>query len=729
MKTVRSRRKKSTPYNFVATCGAGLENIVKEEIISFGGHEVKTTPGAVSWQAIKLTSAYRACLWSRFASRILLQLAQFEADDPEILYQEASKIDWGKHFAGDTSFAVSCTLVNAKLTHSHYASLKIKDAVVDQFRNRTGERPDVDVRKPGIRINLHVDGTAATLALDLSGDSLHKRGYRTGGGDAPLKETLAAGIVHLCGIRQDMDTDLCLLDPMCGSGTLLIEAALIIGDSAPGLLRKSFGFIYWLKHNQRLWEGLVEEALDREDHLTEDQWPTMIGYDADPHVVATARKNIINAGLKDRIVVKQRQLARLQPPAAKGIMFTNPPYGERLSEKEAVKYLYRCLGRIFRTSFSGWHLGFFTANPDLGDMLGVSWQDRRRLYNGPIKCRLLQAESTGIEEQEPHVWELQATDPELPAEDFSNRLRKNCETIFPWAQENNITCFRIYDADMPEYNLSIDLFEQWVHVMEYPAPATVAEDKAKKRFNEALQVIRHLIDVPHSNVFIKTGRGQRGKELDPKRLSGKLYEVHERDCRFLLNFTDYHDTGFFVDHRKIRAIIGRLSEGKTFLNLYAYTGSASVCAAMSGATSTTTVDLSEKYLMRAQANLSVNGFGGGLHKCVATDCIEWLRTGRERYGVILVDPPTRAHTHAHNRNLVFDLQKDHVILLQLAMERLARDGILLFTTGSRKFQLDPALEQEFEVEEITGQTVPDDFKQNPRIHRCYRFMHRLAEDV
>jgi len=727
MTQVRSRRKKRPPLNFVATCGAGLENLVKEEILSFGGREPKTTPGAVSWQATNLESAYRACLWSRFASRILLQLAQFEAGDPETLYEEAARIDWSEHFSGKTTFAVYCTLVKAELTHSHYASLKIKDAIVDQFRKRTGKRPDIDVRKPGIRINLHVEGTAATLALDLSGDSLHRRGYRASAGEAPLKETLAAAIAHLAGIRPDMPADSCLLDPMCGSGTLLIEAALILGDSAPGLLRKHFSFMYWNRHNKKLWEKLVAEALDREDKRMESPWPTIIGYDADPQVVAVARKNIVNAGLKDKIIVKQRQLARLQPPTAKGILLTNPPYGERLSEKEAVKYLYRCLGRIFRTAFPGWQLGFFTANPDLADMLGLSWQQRHRLYNGPIKCRLLTAVSPGGEEAKPHVWELQDTGTELPAEDFSNRLRKNCQVLFPWARDHNITCFRIYDADMPEYNLAIDLYEQWVHVQEYAAPATIAPDKAKERFSQALQVIRDLLGVPHSNLFIKTRQKQRGKEQYQKRSGpGKLYEVHEGAERFLVNFTDYHYTGLFLDHRKTRAMLAELAGGRTFLNLFGYTGSATVHAAMGGAVSTMTVDLSEKYLIRAQANLSLNGYGGPLHGFAQADCMQWLKSCRDRYGLIFVDPPT--FSNARHSKLVFDVQKDHEQLLGLAMQRLSRDGILIFSNNSRRFTLDPALEQEFVVEEITEQTIPKDFKRNMRIHRCWRFMHRRERE-
>jgi 23S rRNA (guanine2445-N2)-methyltransferase / 23S rRNA (guanine2069-N7)-methyltransferase len=736
-RSVRSKRRRNTkePYCFVATCAAGVESIVQEEIVFLGGKNVTTTPGAVTWQANSLKTAYLACLWSRFSSRILLRLSQFEALTPEALYDEASKIDWSKHFNGDTSFAIHSTLVRttSELNHSHYASLKIKDAIVDQFRKRTGERPDVDVRTPGIRLNLHVQETTAALSLDLSGDSLHRRGYRTGAGEAPLKETLAAAIAHLSGIRVGMPTDICIMDPMCGSGTLLIEAALIIGDSAPGLLRDSFGFQHWLGHNEKMWETLVDAAVQREDQHAESSWPMIIGYDADPQVVAVARKNITNAGLGDRITIKQRQLARLHPPTSEGVLLTNPPYGERLSEKEAVKYLYRALGRTFRQDFPGWKLGFFTANPDLADMTGVSWQERHRLYNGPLKCRLLTATAPVSVEGSDEVsnrgvqFTLQENDPALPAEDFANRLRKNCQRFFSWAEDNKITCFRVYDADLPDYNLAIDVYEQWVHVQEYEPPATVPAEKAEERFNQALQVIRHLFDVPHSQLFIKKRRKQQGKEQYQKRAgkAGKLYEIHEGGNRFLANFTDYLDTGLFLDHRKTRALLAELAEGKTFLNLFAYTGSATVYAAQGGAVSTQTVDLSEKYLVRAQANLSLNGFGGILHQFTEADCLQWLKSCQDRYGLIFVDPPT--FSNSRHKKIVFDVQQDHPELLRLAMNLLTRDGVLVFSTNYRKFQLDVELEEEFVVREITEQTLPQDF-QGRGMHRCWRFRHHREEE-
>ncbi|HHD57059.1 MAG TPA: bifunctional 23S rRNA (guanine(2069)-N(7))-methyltransferase RlmK/23S rRNA (guanine(2445)-N(2))-methyltransferase RlmL, partial [Desulfobulbaceae bacterium] len=615
-----------------------MEHLVKAEVQEFGGTNITTAPGAVSWNG-KPETAYRACLWSRFSSRILLQLASFDAPDTDALYHEVNAVEWDIHFPPTATFAVYCTLSDSAITHSHFASLRVKDGIVDYFRARTGKRPSIDVRKPGIRLNLHIRGDKASLAIDLSGDSLHRRGYREQGGPAPLKETLAAAIAHLSGVDNAFPADTILLDPMCGSGTLLIEAALIFSDSAPGLQRntKNFGFMYWKRHSKKIWDALVTEALEREEAGQNRSWPQIIGYDADPHAVAAARKNVARAGLGDNIIIKQAQLARLHCPGKNGLILTNPPYGERLSELKAVKYLYRFLGRRFAEDFPGWRMGFFSANPDLADLVGLKWDGRYPLYNGPIKCRLMVGDHKARAKQPPGRLQISDENISGPGNELANRLRKNWGRLSPWAKEKNISCFRLYDADMPEYNLAIDIYERFVHVQEYAPPKSVDSQKASERFTTALKVLRQLFSLERSQLFIKTRKPQKGgNQYQKKQREGKLFVVHEGGAEFLVNFTDFLDTGLFLDHRKTRARIGEIAGGRTFLNLYGYTGSATVYAAMHGATATTTVDISEKYLTRTQANLSLNGYGGPLHTTICADCMQWLKTEHGRYGVIFV---------------------------------------------------------------------------------------------
>jgi 23S rRNA (guanine2445-N2)-methyltransferase / 23S rRNA (guanine2069-N7)-methyltransferase len=722
--TICKRRTARSVQIYTATCAAGLENIVRKEIASFGGREITTAPGAVSWQGT-LESAYRACLWSRFSSRILLEIARFPAPDTDTLYRNVRDLEWDMHFDAKTTFAVYTTLTDSAITHSHFASLRVKDGVVDYFRSIGGRRPNIDVRRPGIRLNLHIRGEQARLALDLSGDSLHRRGYRLQGGPAPLKESLAAAIAALSGVDINCPADTILLDPMCGSGTLLIEAALLLSDSAPGLQRqeKYFGFAHWRRHNKKLWHRLVEEALEREEKGQQRAWPMLLGYDADPKAVAAARKNVEQAGLADRIIIKQAQLARLRCPGKPGLMLTNPPYGERLSQREAVKYLYKFLGTRFAEEFSGWRLGFFSANPDLAGMVGLKWQDTHSLYNGPIKCRLMLGGWQKKPKARPQRTALQDLPVEQPGIDFANRLRKNWQRLLPWAEANNIYCFRLYDADMPEFNLAVDVYERLVHVQEYAPPKSVDQARASARFTTALAVLRQLFDLKRSQIFIKTRKPQKGKaQYQGKKQRGRMHIAHEGGAGFLINLTDYLDTGLFLDHRKTRAMIGEMAGGRTFLNLFGYTGTATVYAAMHGAAATTTVDISEKYLNRTLANLSLNGYGGPLHTTICADVMTWLRSCRERFGLIFVDPPT--FSNARHRGQSFSVQQHHAELLRLSMARLSRQGTLIFSTNFRKFKMAPEIEQAYRITETTPKTLPRDFRQKGRIHRSFILQHR-----
>jgi 23S rRNA (guanine2445-N2)-methyltransferase / 23S rRNA (guanine2069-N7)-methyltransferase len=700
-------------HRLVASCAAGLEELVQKEAASFGGLDITVSKGVVAWQGT-LESGYRACLWSRFASRIFLQLGQFEMGDEEALYIGSKSIPWDAHLDLETTFAVDCTLSGeAAVSHSRFAALRLKDGLVDSFREQVGERPSVDADRPGIRIHLHIEDKLATVSLDLSGESLHRRGYRVTGCTAPLKETLAAALVALSG-WQDAGIPPTLIDPMCGTGTLLIEAALMFGDSAPGLSRSYFGFMGWKQHDAGLWETLVEEAISREEAGLSGKWPLFLGYDADPKVVAAARKNIEKAGLADYIRVKQAELARLQPPSGSGLLLSNLPYGERLSETEEVAYLYRAFGRIVRQRFSGWKVGVFISNPDLTDTFGLSWNDKIRLYNGSLLCRLLLGSAP--ENQEiPFRWKPTI----IPGDsEFANRLGKNLKKFLKWSEKEGITCFRVYDRDLPEYNISVDLYGKWVHVQEFAPPKTIDAELASARFSLALHDIREILGVKRERIFIKTRQRQKGNEqYQQKDSRKKMYEVREGECYFLVNFTDYLDTGLFLDHRPVRMQIAREASGKKFLNLFGYSGAATVHAAMGGAQATTTVDLSANYLHWTRMNLALNGLGDFSHSTVKADCLQWLQDNQEKFDLIFVDPPTFSNTKKEHR--VFDIQRDHVRLINLAMERLEHGGKLFFSTNFRTFSLDDTIRNSFAVRDMTRESIPFDFSRNQRIHQCW----------
>lgn len=706
-------------YNGVATCATGVETLVRDEVKLFGGKNIVVEKGVVAFEG-DLETAYRCCLWSRFSSRILLKIVTFAAGSEDVLYKRAKEIPWQEHMGITTSFAINCTIIGkSAITHNRYAALKVKDALVDSFRDRVGDRPSVSGSKPGVQFHLHLEEGQATVFIDLSGESLHRRGYRAKGTIAPLKETLGAAIVALSGWPKE-DGD--LVDPMCGSGTLLIEAAMMFGDSAPGLNRNYFGFFEWAGHDDSLWRSLVEEAMVREDEGLLKKWPVIIGYDSDHVAVSAAKKNIQQAGLEECIQVRQADLASLSPPSSRGMVLSNLPYGERLSETESVARLYRAYGRIAKERFVGWHLGAFISNPELTDSFTFSWQKKYKLHNGSIPCRLLTGKV--MPDTEPKfVWRL----PEVQSTDekgeFANRLLKNMKKMQRWAERENVECYRIYHSDLPEYNFSIDLYSKWIHVQEYAAPKTVDPELSASRFRHGLEVIREVLGVRSNRIFIKRRERQKGsRQYEKKDNKMKMYEVREGACSLLVNFTDYLDTGLFLDHRPVREKIYSWARGKRFLNLFAYTGAATVQAAMGGAVSTTTVDLSSAYLDWARLNLAVNGFSEVKHKVEQGDCIEWLGACRSKFDLIFMDPPTFSNTKKDKR--VFDVQTDHLHAIELAMARLDREGLLIFSTNFRKFTLSEEVEKGFEVQEITAETIPFDFSRNKKIHRCWEIRHR-----
>jgi len=704
-------------YSLTAICASGLETLTAEEIQQLGGAEPEVSTGLISWTG-NLESAYNSCLWSRFASRVLLKIAEFSIVDEETLYENSLSFEWQEHMSIDSTFAVNCTISgkNPVVTHSRYTALKVKDAIVDYFRNMAGERPSVQTERPDIQYHVHVENNRASLFLDFSGEALHRRGYRASGTQAPLKETLGASIVALSGWQKQEGP---LVDPMCGSGTLLIEAALMYGDSAPGLSRNYFGFLGWKGHDAELWQRIVDEAMARENSGFERNWPVLIGYDSDPVSVSAARKNVVRAGLDEHIQIKQAELTTLMAPAITGMVLSNLPYGERLSEKEVVSKLYRAYGRILKTRFGGWRAGAFISNSELTDSFGVQWEGKHRLFNGSIPCRLLTGQIPKEQEQG-FIWQL----PEkVETGEFGNRLQKNLKKMLKWAANENVSCFRIYDRDLPEYNVTIDLYSKWVHVQEYAAPKSIDEKVAVQRLSTALEETRKVLGVRTNRVFVKKRKRQRGaQQYQKKGNTKKMFEVQEGEGIFLVNFTDYLDTGLFLDHRLVRSRIFEEAKGKRFLNLFGYTGTATVQAALGGAASTTTVDLSVTYLNWAKMNLALNGFDFKQNKVAQADSLTWLKETSQVFDLIFIDPPTFSNTKKDKR--VFDIQDDHLELLQYAMDQLEKDGMTIFSTNFRRFKLDERVLSLYDVKEISNQTIPFDFSRNKKIHRCWEVRHK-----
>lgn len=718
-------------HTLFATAPLGLTSLLLEELRALGAARLKETPAGVGFDG-PLELAYRACLWSRFANRILLPLARFPAPAADALYAGVRSIPWARHLAPSGTLAVDANVGASALSHSRYAALKVKDAVVDQFREAVGVRPSVDVQRPDLRINLHLFRDQATVSVDLSGDSLHRRGYRRESVAAPLKENLAAAILVRAGWPSVAADGGVLLDPMCGSGTLPIEGALMAGDIAPGLTRPRFGFEGWLGHERELWSRLREEAQERREQGMQRIAP-IYGYDADPAAVRASLANIEAAGLRGKVHAERRELAKLVPVAQRGngpgLVVVNPPYGQRLGEVNSLRPLYAQLGAQLREHFAGWRAAVFTGNPDLAKGMGIRARRQHALFNGAIPCKLLHFD---VDPQ----WFMAVRSPASPpraladagagGEMFANRVRKNLRALRRWAARDGICCYRVYDADMPEYALAVDLYQgdgRWVHVQEYAAPAGIDPQRAQLRLREALTVLPGVLDLPRERIYFKVRRRQKGQaQYEKLGDQGEFHEVREGACRLLVNFTDYLDTGLFLDHRLTRRLVGELAGGRRFLNLFAYTGAATVHAVLGGAPASTTVDMSNTYLDWARRNLQLNGITGSAHELVRADCLQWLaeqaERGQLRYGLIFLDPPT--FSSSKRMASTFDVQRDHVALIRQAARLLNPDGVLIFSNNLRRFRMDADALTGLSVRDISAQTLSKDFVRNPRIHNCWR---------
>ncbi|MHB8536244.1 MAG: bifunctional 23S rRNA (guanine(2069)-N(7))-methyltransferase RlmK/23S rRNA (guanine(2445)-N(2))-methyltransferase RlmL [Sulfuricaulis sp.] len=715
-----------TPLKLFATCPKGIESLLADELRMLGAGDVKETRAGVAFTGT-LATAYRACLWSRVASRILLPLAKFAAATPEALYQGVQTIAWKEHLAAEGTLAVDFTGLGSGITHSRFGALKVKDAIVDQLRDEFGVRPSVDTARPDLRVNVYLHLDEATVSLDLSGESLHRRGYRAQTVEAPLKENLAAAILLRANWPAVAKENGALVDLMCGSGTLLIEAATIAADMAPGLAREYFGFLHWKQHDDAAWADLLDEAHRRRE-TGRARLPPIYGYDHDPLAIRAARDNIKRAGLGNLIVAQQRELDACLPESSPtGLVVANPPYGERLGPGSELPALYAELGSQMKKCFPGWRGAVFTGNPELGKSMGLRARKMHKLYNGAIECKLLHFDITPentVVERAPRPFEIR---PGSSAEMFANRLRKDLQHFGRWARRQEIFAYRLYDADLHEYNLAIDVYEsdrRYAHVQEYEAPDTIDPDKARQRLQHALGVIPLVLEIPREQMFFKQRRRQKGgTQYEKLGESGKFHEVREGSCRLLVNFTDYLDTGLFLDHRATRALLGELARGKRFLNLFGYTGSATVHAALGGATATTTVDMSRTYLDWARRNFELNGLRADGNELIPADVLAWLGENRQRrYDLIFLDPPTFSRSKRMEDYL--DIQRDHEQLIKDTAALLAPDGVLIFSTNLRRFKIERAALAEFAVEDITRRTLPPDFERDPKIHQCFRIARK-----
>ncbi|MBS3956130.1 MAG: bifunctional 23S rRNA (guanine(2069)-N(7))-methyltransferase RlmK/23S rRNA (guanine(2445)-N(2))-methyltransferase RlmL [Clostridiales bacterium] len=756
----------ATVHTLFAPVPLGLEAPLAEELRALRAGRVRERRAGVSFLA-DLEGAARVLMWSRVASRVLLRIAEVDAPDPDTLYAAVRELAWEEHVPVDGTLAVDVVASRSPISHTGYAALKVKDAIVDRLRDRFGRRPSVDTERPDVRVNVALRGKRATVSIDLAGDGLHRRGYRAPGEQvvAPLKENLAAGVLALAGWPRRAEEGGAFCDPMCGAGTLVIEAACVACDIAPGLGRAYLGVHGWLGRDDALWERLVAEARERAEAGiaaalgTGAAVPRFLGSDTDGRALALATASAGRAGLARVVRFEKRDALRARPPASSpGLVAFNPPYGERLGAEEIgeLRALYSGVGARLREAFAEWDVCVVTAAVDVLPLMGLDIAAEHATFNGriPVTVAVGRAGRVGTLSDRTSATSGTPATPSAPGHppatpesegvrQLANRLRKNVRHLGKWARRADITCYRIYDADLAEYALAVDVYHgagpdegrTLAHIAEYAPPDTVAPELARRRLTEAHATVADTLGIDPADVYLKVRTRQRGTaQYERQAAERRTLTVAEGGLLFEVNLSDYLDTGLFLDHRITRGMVRDAASGTRFLNLFAYTGTATVYAASGGAASTTTIDMSQNYLDWAARNMARNAFEGRRHTRVRADVLAWLDSPAARsagpFDLVFCDPPT--FSNSKRMDGTFDVQRDHADLIGRIVPLMAPGGTLLFSTNRKRFAFDadslaaaaltsasgdPAA---LTWRDITAESIPPDFARTPRVHTLVR---------
>lgn len=698
-------------YSLFVSCPRGLEYVLEEELKGLGLLVTKVSPQGVYGEAT-LTVVYQLCLWSRIANRVQLVLFSGSAANEKMIHQLCMGFHWQTVFSADKSIAIEFHGASEHIRNTMYGGQVVKDGIVDHFRQLNGSRPSVDKENPQVLIHAYLKNDQLTVSFDLTGYSLHQRGYRSTAGKAPLKENVAAALLMRAKWPELAEKSYSLHDPFCGSGTLVIEAAMMAAHIAPGLLRHDQSLQYWVDHEPALWGKLRDQALTVVKPLA----CKLLGTDIDNKAIVMARANAERAGVLPLVEFVTGEVSDCLPPAEQGIVVCNPPYGERLSDPTQLMPIYKQLGQRLHAHYQGWQAAVITSNPVLAKAMGLRAGKQYTLFNGALECKLYCLDISPANE----LKDVTTSPLSANAQMLFNRLEKNYSHLKKWAKKHGINCYRVYDADLPEYAYAIDIYNDYAVLQEYAAPSSIPVHKVEKRSLEVLQAVPRALGISPDKIVVKQRKQQKGtnqyQKMDETR---HTMTVMEGRAKLKVNLYDYLDTGLFLDHRLLRLQFAKLSPGTKFLNCFCYTASASVHAALAGAL-TTNVDLSNTYLRWAEENFRLNHLNLAQHQFVQFDCKEWMQETRDKFDVIFLDPPSFSNSKRMTDTL--DVQRDHVALINAAMRLLNPGGVLYFSTNFRAFKMDPVVQEQYAVQDISLQTIDQDFKRHVKIHYCYKIL-------
>lgn len=727
---------------YFAQSSQNQADLIVRELEKIGADRIKATASGVQFSG-SLETGYRFCLTTRIASRVLQALYFDErVTDPDELYEKCRDIPWEEVLDPTVTFQITQTVQACNwVKNAHFASLRVKDAIVDRIREHfSDERPNVDTEHPDRTFHLHIKGERVIIYADFSGEGLFRRGYRKDSTDAILKEHLAAAVLYRSEWYKTVE-DGCpavFLDPFCGSGTLAVEAALMARDIAPGLIRKEpYAFEKLPSFDAETYERVLNELSDRaEEGKKRDV--RIYASDISRTAVEISKAAALKAGVYDDITFSVKDFTKFTAedvPSETGCIVTDPPYGIRMNDGREDR-LYTAMGETMQNLFKGWKISILSGDSELLSLIDMKPERTNTLYNGGILCQLAHYSVFSDAEKQELIERAIKRREERLAQPLSegaqmayNRLKKNLDALKPLMEAQGVTCYRIYDADMPEYSAAIDMYEgKWINLQEYAPPATIEKEAAERRLAELVLATERATGIDPENIFIKQRKEQKGKDQYKKLASkNRFYLAKENGLQYLVNFSDYLDTGVFLDHRPIRKYIQENSRNKRFLNLFCYTGTASLNAAKGGALSTTSVDASATYLDWAMENFKLNGYSTDIGNFFyRSDCIDYLWDTFDRFDLIFCDPPT--FSNSKNRD-TFDVQRDHVRLIDACMMHLEKGGTMIFSNNFRRFKLDEYITQKYSVEDITPETIGDDFKRDERIHKCYLIRHKVKVDL
>lgn len=714
----------TAPLRLIAVTAFGIEAVAARELHHLGYEDAKPfATGRVGFTGT-LADAARANLWLRSAERVLIEVGRFGAADFDQLFHGVGALAWETWIGPSAAFPVSGRSVRSTLTSVPAVQRATKKAIVDRLmaRHRTGELPETGTTYP-VEVALHHD--EALLTIDTTGPGLHKRGYRKLVGEAQIPETLAAALVLLSFWTPERQ----LLDPFCGTGTIPIEAALIGRNIAPGL-RRAFAFEDWPQADGAAWAAMKAEA---EAVIAPPLERRLIGTDIDEDALSMARKHAELAGVEGDIHFQQRAFEDLAAKAEYGCIITNPPWGERIGDRDELDRLYLSFPHVLKR-LPTWSHFILTAYPDFERLIGQQADRRRKLYAANIETTYYQFHGPrpdGRPSLAEQVLDDAPAPPAMPvfggvgakaqkqAEMFATVLGKRARHLRKWP-ERGVSCYRLYERDFPEVPLAVDVYEGHLHIAEYERPHERTPAQHADWLELMVRTACETLDIPRENTFVKKRGPQRnrreGGQYERVSDASRRIVVGEQGLRFEVNLSDYIDTGLFLDHRLTRQMVRERAHGKRFLNLFGYTGAFTVYAASGGAQRTTTVDLSATYLDWCERNLLLNGFNGPEHELVQADAGAFVRTlpVGAMFDLAVVDPPT--FSNSKRMDDVWDVQAEHTGLLGELARRMPTGGEIVFSTNFRKFR--PAFPESVEAREISAKTVPPDFR-NKKIHRCW----------